>query len=604
MSTRVSRGRVTRPASSPVGAAGSAVPRPEADAAERKRLRDRVAQQNLRNKRNRHIQALEEQVKLCQELHRSRSGEQTCGSGHSDEDLKTIQDLRAENEALKEQQKQMQALFQSFKNVFEPASAATTAAATPAPAVPDVPKAPGVQEVPIATDTNNNEAQMPHQSPQSSPNHNTPPEEPTQPTSPPPPPQQQTAPSPVSSASTTEVVISSTVPTYIEKIPPTMETLPDYSMWLAGIGHNAPSTDSESEPEMIHGTHYNQTQHLQMDEAHVNGVTHQHSMTSAYTMQPPGVPLAATTPSIFDTQQSQFTTDITDMWTSRIPAPMPTSIQATAADIAASYDSAMATYNPFMYTARPQIAAATPTTTAADDNNAVDTHTQLNLWTPSNTAAATGAAEIPEWARIPVRTSGPNDVRRPAWDANMRIIFDSPDVPAPLDLLFGSNQNPLASSLQRSIKTYYQGNPERLAVGWLTYHYIKWRTRPSAESYASLPHFLKPIFEQIWVPHPGSIDLIVWEKMRLKMLKLYDRYDMVKFIRTYCRCLRLRWRWDEDILVANAEGMHVLRPDFVERMMNASGWGLKPEFVTYYPELFDGDEWDQVVYNPGARHIV
>lgn len=370
-----------------------------------------------------------------------------------------------------------------------------------------------------------------------------------------------------------------------------MDTLPDYSIWLAGINATGSSTDDESEPEMVH--HRNHSHHIQMDNSDINGINNHHHVPPNFTMQPLGVPLPQAPPSLFDAQHSQFTADVTDMWSSRMPAPLQTPMLATAADLDASYSSAVAAYNPFVYTARPPVATATPTTAAGGD---------LDLWVPDDTS--TGSVdEIPVWARIPVRTTGPNDVRRPAWDANMRIIFDSPEVPAPLDILFGSHQNPLASSLQRSIKTYYQGNPERLAIGWLVYHYIKWRTQPSAERYALLPGFLKPIFEQIWVPHPGSIDFIVWERMRSKLLKTYDRYDMAKLIRIYCRCLRLRWRWDEDVLVTNAEGTHVLRPDFVGRFMSASGWGLKPEFITYYPELFDGDEWDQIVYNPGPRQI-
>lgn len=576
--------------------------RPDADAAERKRLRDCVAQQNLRNKRNRHIEALEKQVKLCQELHRSRSDH----SSQNDEDnLKTIRDLRAENAALRERQKHRQSLFQSFKDVFEPAS---QAAATPPPA----PEATPTTYVPIVPqEVSTNESQTPKPTPtqtlqplQPLQSHTTHPEEATvPPTSLPLPPPQNAAPSPVSSASTTEVVVSASVPPYYNynKAGQDMETLPDYSIWLAGISANGSSTDDESEAEAMH--HLEHNHNLQVDDGRIGGLGN-HSIAQSYAMQAPAIPLHATTPSLFDTHHSQFTATagVADMWASRMPAPLSTSIQATSADLTANYTSTIATSKPFMYSARQPVAGEAQTTAPPDGG--------LKLWTaPSGTATSstgtgTGVDEIPVWARIPVGTSGPNDVRRPAWDANMRIIFDSPEVPAPLDIVFGSHQNPLASSLQRSIKTYYQGNPERLAIGWLVYHYIKWRTQPSAERYALLPQFLKPIFEQIWVPHPGSIDLIIWEGLRLKLLKTYDRYDMVKFIRTYCRCLRLRWRWDEDVLVTNAEGTHVLRPDFVERFMSAAGWGLKPEFVTYYPELFDGDKWDQIVYNPGTRHIV
>ncbi|KAL1889274.1 hypothetical protein Sste5346_009030 [Sporothrix stenoceras] len=571
--------------------------RPEADAAERKRLRDRVAQQNLRNKRNRHIESLEKQVKLCQELHRFRDDH----SNQTDQDnLKTIRDLRAENAALRERQKQLQALFQSFKDVFEPPAEVIAVATTTLADAVTVSQVPDVPEVPTAQETDNSKTLRPIQPSQSLQTNETSADERNPISTPPPPPVQHTAPSPVSSTSTTEVVVSTSVPPYYNynKTVQDMEGLPDYSTWLAGINATGSSTDGESESDALNHQSHNQNHNLQMDDGNMSGISNQHT---GYAMHPPGVPLQATATSLFDTNgQFSATSGVTDMWSNRIPAPMPTSLQATEADLAANYNSTIVAYYPFMYSAKAP--AAEETETAAPDNSG------LALWAPSGTATSMAGAgtgvEIPVWARIPVRTSGPNDVRRSAWDANMRIIFDSPEVPAPLDIMFGSHQNPLASSLQRSIKTYYHGHPERLAVGWLTYHYIKWRTNPTAERYALLPQFLKPIYEQIWVPHPGSIDLIFWEGLRLKMLKNFDRYDMVKFIRTYTRCLRLRWRWDEDVLVTDALGKHVLRPDYIERFMSAAGWGLKPEFVTYYPELFDGDEWDQIVYNPGPKHLL
>ncbi|CAK7244551.1 MAG: hypothetical protein STHCBS139747_006093 [Sporothrix thermara] len=185
----------------------------------------------------------------------------------------------------------------------------------------------------------------------------------------------------------------------------------------------------------------------------------------------------------------------------------------------------------------------------------------------------------------------------------MRIIFDSPDTPSPLDLMYGSKHNPLADSLYRSCKHYYKGHAVRLAVGWQVYQYIKWRTQPTASRYASLPAYLKPSHEQIWRPHPGSLDLIVWEPLRRRMLRDYSKYNMAQFVLQYTRCLRLRWNADEaDVLETNrATGAHVLCSAFVHTMMSDSGWGLQPEFRTFYPELFDdNDEWQKVVYDPHA----
>ncbi|KJR88489.1 uncharacterized protein SPSK_07288 [Sporothrix schenckii 1099-18] len=609
MTTRVHRGRVTRVgtiATAPT-AASSAIRRSDTDAAERKRLRDRVAQQNLRNKRNRHIEALEKQVKLCQELHGPRSEADGLNSGsnhHNEQDLRTIRHLQAENAALRERHNHLQALFQSFKNVFEPAVAASTptmipaavdglpsATAPNAPVIPTpIPVVPTVSTIPDAitvetitnsTGIDSNQTPKPHQP------LDVLPDEPDTPPTPPLQPQLQATSSPVSSASTTEIAMYEPVHPYYnyDKSGPVLDTLPDYSLWLAGISAISSSTDGESESEVVfqHEHNHNGSNKNGHDYIADGADSVINNIAQSFPMESSSVPLpAAAVPSLVGSQHVSFRANVNDLWGSRTAVPLSAAMQATDADLAANCDSTAAMYDPFEYSGR------LPST-------------GLSLWSPFCAGTVPDMENVPVWARTPVRYSGPNDVRRPDWDANTRIVFDSPEVPAPLDILYGSHHNSLASCLQRSGKTYYQRDPERLAIGWLVYHYVKWRMQPSAARYAMLPTFLQPLHEQVWVPHPGSLDFVIWEGPRRKLLKTYDRYDVVKFIRRYCRCLRLRWRREEDVLVTNVEGKHVLRPDFVERFMSTAGWGLDPEFVKYYPELFDGDEWDQIVYNPSGR---
>ncbi|CAK7223990.1 hypothetical protein SBRCBS47491_005395 [Sporothrix bragantina] len=585
MASRVSRTRVGTRNAVPASVGGPGTPaapgQPSADAAERKRLRDRVAQQNLRNKRNRHIQALEQQVRLCQELHRTAANGtagQCIAGERSPDDIKTINDLKAENAALRERQKQLQALFASFKEVFEPAS---TVAAVSLTDIAIAPEAAAVAAASSGTTMSIAAGSPDEQTPkQSSP-------------LPPPAPSSPQDASPVSSSSTAEVVMSSSVPYQPMHNTRTMaDTLPDYSIWLAGISNGSASTDGDSETEMINPHHHQH--HHNMDEMTMHSI-HYQATTNAYLHD-----LTAGTPSLFDTHPSQMAGDPSGMWSvSRMGTPqylktavsmMPmtalSALPAAPADFTAPYGPSILDHPSSTSLCTWHPAPPPPITSRDDASRAVD--------------------DIPMWARIPVRTVyGPNDVLRPAWDSNMRIIFDSPEMPSPLDLMYGSKHNPLADSLQRSCKRYYKGQVVRLAVGWTVYQYIKWRTQPTATRYALLPHYLKPIHEQIWMPHPGSLDLIVWEPLRRKMLRDYDKYDMALFIRQYTRCLQLRWEVDDtDILETDSvSGQHVLRPAFVEKMMNESGWGLKPEFRTYYPELFEDDEWERVVYDPKPKAI-
>ncbi|EPE04426.1 hypothetical protein F503_01430 [Ophiostoma piceae UAMH 11346] len=86
-------------------------------AAERKRLRDRVAQQNLRNRRQQYIQELEEKAKRCQERHGGGDGVE--GGPDKDRLWIKIRQLQDENSALKERHRKLRTIMQSMRGVLE-----------------------------------------------------------------------------------------------------------------------------------------------------------------------------------------------------------------------------------------------------------------------------------------------------------------------------------------------------------------------------------------------------------------------------------------------------------------------------------------------------
>lgn len=74
---------------------------------EKKRLRDRRAQQNVRDKRIKHIQNLEQQLSICKSLHRQQDISNL---------LRTCQALQEENRLLRERHSQLQELLVSWNN--------------------------------------------------------------------------------------------------------------------------------------------------------------------------------------------------------------------------------------------------------------------------------------------------------------------------------------------------------------------------------------------------------------------------------------------------------------------------------------------------------
>ncbi len=441
-------------------------------AAERKRLRDRVSQQNLRNKRNKHIQDLEKQVQLCRELHGPAEG--------SNADLhKAIQALREENYALRQIHRRLRGLLTSVKDLVDQPGFPT-----------DISNAGEARHVVIAMKKTASD------SPSST---------------------------PAALASVPEEPCITVVDPSL--LPPASTVL---ELSQLSPQRAAPVAAASRSP----GT------------ARCSTWLHDDDCLDSASILEPSLALEELAESMCGHRSGAA--HVSDM--------------------------------------------ATPTL--------ADPFADVRLWDLMNFGGDGGTSDLPAWACVPVRITSRFDPL--PWDANMRLIFESPEHPAPLDLMYGSEHNSLANALFANVKDYYHGDAERLAISYLVYHFIKWRTQPSVERYSRLPDCLQLLDEQTSEPHPGCLDLIIWKHLRLNMVKNHNKYDLYKFVRLYCESLCLRWPCNEEVLMVDEEGRHVLRPDFVNHFMSESGWGLRADFVQQYPELFDGLEWTAIVYQPGS----
>lgn len=472
-------------------------------AAEKKRLRDRVAQQNLRNKRNRHIQILEEQVKICKEKHGLQDHEQL---------LQTIKELRQENAMLRQRQESLQALFRSCQDILGPTISPMDVDGAQASMSPD-------KLVPEKDEF----ADIVQQS--------TPPE---------------------------HCQISDTPSAGPQQIP--SEQFFASTDALNGVSHLASVQNGNFDTN--------------------------HGDDASFTLPRTGTVIDESDDSAKANGSSSHATSVP------LDFPMPDSSITTepeeiSKDLTLSPSSTAHLFQTRFESDRSDFLGE------VDQSMSFDT----GLWSALDLWVEHSIPDLPDWARIPLRTTTPNDKTYMPWDSDIRVIYDAPDIPSPLDLLFGSKENPLASWIQRCVKNWYFGDAERLAIGWLVYHYIKWRTQPTAERYARLPDWIKPGTEQTSSPHPGCLDMVLWKKLRLNILKNYGKYDIDQFIRIYCGSLKLKWSANEAVLVQDTENKYVVRPDFFRRFMSEDGWSLRGDFVSKYPELLVGLDLHKVTYH-------
>ncbi|KGO77207.1 Protein of unknown function DUF3425 [Penicillium italicum] len=210
------------------------------------------------------------------------------------------------------------------------------------------------------------------------------------------------------------------------------------------------------------------------------------------------------------------------------------------------------------------------------------------------------AETTPLWKQIPPHT---DDFRTRTmiscpWLVYPELIIPCPDVPSsPLDFIFGTKTNALADMIHTTLQRRPVRDPERLATGWLAYHFSKWIIAPSPETYGRLPAFLRPVQGQMTVPHPLLLDFMPWPRLRLNLIRRWhvhgkDRDDLFGFMAC---CVKLRWPWNETILERNERNELCMKKAFYETLMSESGWGLTPEFIKRYPDLVEGMDINQIV---------
>ncbi|GKZ82700.1 hypothetical protein AnigIFM56816_007521 [Aspergillus niger] len=180
-------------------------------------------------------------------------------------------------------------------------------------------------------------------------------------------------------------------------------------------------------------------------------------------------------------------------------------------------------------------------------------------------------------------------------------ITSCPPSPHPLDLLYGTNTNPLANAIYTSSLRRPLRDPERLAFGWLGYHYSKWLFHPTPETFAKLPTFMHPVEEQLRIPHPASLDMLIWPEIRVTLIREWEVYsrqrdDLFGFLAC---CLKVRWPWGESILERDERNELVIKKRFREMIMCKEGWGITREFVGVWPDVVRGVDVGEVLMEIG-----
>ncbi|KAJ5562155.1 hypothetical protein N7461_000916 [Penicillium sp. DV-2018c] len=185
------------------------------------------------------------------------------------------------------------------------------------------------------------------------------------------------------------------------------------------------------------------------------------------------------------------------------------------------------------------------------------------------------------------------------WFAYLDQITPCPDAPgSPLDIIYGTKTNPLADMIHSALQRRPIRDPERLGLGWVIYHYSRWILKPSPDTFARLPVFLRPVRGQMTIRHPMILDILPWPRIRLNLIRRWHLYanERDDLFGLFACCVKIRWPWGEEILERDERNELGIKKEFYDTFMRLGGWGLTPEFIRRYPDLLEGIDVSKIVY--------
>ncbi|KAH7320927.1 hypothetical protein B0I35DRAFT_202680 [Stachybotrys elegans] len=133
--------------------------------------------------------------------------------------------------------------------------------------------------------------------------------------------------------------------------------------------------------------------------------------------------------------------------------------------------------------------------------------------------------------------------------------------------------------------------PERVAVLYVMFLYMRWQISPTQENFDRLPDWIAPRPIQLTHSHAAWIDMVPFPSMREKLIETFDVNENVfeHFFVPFTTTLTLNWPYEEtDCLLMNPDSDEiVINPVFERHLRRLENWRLGEAFATAFPHLRD-----------------
>jgi len=149
-------------------------------------------------------------------------------------------------------------------------------------------------------------------------------------------------------------------------------------------------------------------------------------------------------------------------------------------------------------------------------------------------------------------------------------------------------QNGLTQVVTAIIDTYGElvQLPERVALIYILYIWMRWAINPTLEAYDNLPEFIKPRPSQLFTARPIWFDHIPWPVVRDLMAKSPGTYNNSDFSLPYTETISVNWPYDAKMIVLEQPtGEYTVNPVFETHLRSLENWSLGSKFAKEYPQL-------------------
>ncbi|KAK4243940.1 AP-1-like transcription factor [Corynascus novoguineensis] len=131
--------------------------------------------------------------------------------------------------------------------------------------------------------------------------------------------------------------------------------------------------------------------------------------------------------------------------------------------------------------------------------------------------------------------------------------------------------------------------PERVAVLYVMFLFMRWQVSPTQENYLRLPSWFRPVRQQTEKEHPAWFDHIPFPRMRERLVGGYEDggFPFDNFFIPFTSTLSINWPYEDAyVLLASPTGDELMiNPVFEQHLRKLENWTLGDAFERAFPGL-------------------